>query len=188
MGLSPGWRDVYHNGLPLQHIDVSNAQPGRYRITTVIDPSHHLFESNESNNRSTPEGEPAITIPGYVPLSRALLVPAGLPVRLQLDAERFASTLPGYEQPGPPEFLVLDGPVHGQLVRLPPDQGWSDSEYLYVPDAGFAGEDSLTFAVRDSMHPDFPYQPSRATIRFVVGSPTSRTNAGREAPITEGGS
>lgn len=186
MGLSPGWRDVYHGGLPLQAIDVSNARPGPYRISTVADPSHHLIEGDETNNRSAPEGEPRVTVPGYVAVSKAQALPVGLASSVELESERFQSGLPGSEAPGPVEYLVVAGPAHGRLVGTARD-GWNDGRFVYVPDPGFVGEDRLTFIARDSLHPDFPYQPSRATVRLLVGPATNLVNTGRDAPLQQGG-
>jgi hypothetical protein len=56
MGLSVGWRDVYHASLPDQFIDVTGLESGRYRLWAEADPAsadrpNGLFEeSDEANN------------------------------------------------------------------------------------------------------------------------------------------
>jgi Ca2+-binding RTX toxin-like protein len=49
-GISAGWADVYHRGLPGQSIDISGIADGTYWLEVVIDPANRLIESDESNN------------------------------------------------------------------------------------------------------------------------------------------
>ncbi len=168
MGLSPGWRDVYDDELPLQYMDVSNVRPGSYRISTVTDPRDHIIELNEANNRSSADSDPRVTLPGYTARGAVQRTSQGVPLLVELTSHRFESTLPGAEAPGAAEYLVTDGPRHGRLVDTSRGGGWGDARRLYVPEPGFTGEDSITFAVRDSDHPDFPYDLSTATVRIRV--------------------
>ena len=52
MGLSVGWGDTYEWHLFDQHIDVTDIEPGRYRIRAVADPQDWFMESDETNNES----------------------------------------------------------------------------------------------------------------------------------------
>jgi hypothetical protein len=50
MGLSVGWGDEYNWALPGQWIDITTAQPGRYRLTAIADPNGHFVERTTTNN------------------------------------------------------------------------------------------------------------------------------------------
>ncbi len=52
MGLSIGWGDNYPWALFEQAIDVTNLEPGRYRIRAVADPENWFRELDETNNGS----------------------------------------------------------------------------------------------------------------------------------------
>ena len=49
-GISVGWADVYHRGLPGQNIDISNLADGTYWLEEEIDPSNRIQEADETNN------------------------------------------------------------------------------------------------------------------------------------------
>ena len=52
-GLSPGWADVYGNGLPCQWVDITGVASGTYTLRVVIDASGVLGDSNRDNNEWT---------------------------------------------------------------------------------------------------------------------------------------
>jgi hypothetical protein len=168
MGLSPGWRDVYIAALPFQDIDVSDVEPGPYRIASVVDPLGMFQETNKANNRSAAGSDPRLVIPGYVPLDDTLAANSPAPVLLSLPSQKYTSTLSGAENPGPPQYLITSAPRHGSLEYLGLDgataNGWNDGRFAYVPALGFQGRDSIRFAVRDSAQPDFPYEKPQAQI------------------------
>ena len=49
-GVSAGWADVYHRGLPGQSIDISSVPDGTYWLEVEVDPLNQLIESDETNN------------------------------------------------------------------------------------------------------------------------------------------
>lgn len=49
-GISVGWADIYHAGLPDQWIDITGVAPGRYWVEVISDPANHMLEIDESNN------------------------------------------------------------------------------------------------------------------------------------------
>lgn len=49
-GISPGWADTYHRGIPGQEIALGNTLDGVYALVVTIDPERHLLESNEDDN------------------------------------------------------------------------------------------------------------------------------------------
>lgn len=51
-GISPGWADMYHEGLPDQWIDVTGVPTGQYWLEINTDADSLIAESNEANNIS----------------------------------------------------------------------------------------------------------------------------------------
>lgn len=49
-GISVGWADVYHRGLPGQSIDITSVADGNYWLEIEVDPDNRLQESDETNN------------------------------------------------------------------------------------------------------------------------------------------
>ena len=49
-GISAGWSDVYHRGLPGQSIDITGVGDGTYWLEMVVDPDNLLVEADETNN------------------------------------------------------------------------------------------------------------------------------------------
>ncbi len=49
-GISPGWADVYGNGIPCQWIDITNVAPGTYTLHVAIDATGVLPDADPSNN------------------------------------------------------------------------------------------------------------------------------------------
>jgi hypothetical protein len=88
MGISAGWRDVYGRHLAFQWVDVSDVQPGSYRLAAEVDQDDVVQESDESNFRSF-EPEASI-VPGYLALPvDAGTVPAGQASTVTLAAQTF---------------------------------------------------------------------------------------------------
>ena len=52
-GISPGWADVYGNGLPCQWLDITNVAPGTYTLRVTIDGSGVLPDADPTNNEWT---------------------------------------------------------------------------------------------------------------------------------------
>ena len=66
MGISAGWRDVYGRHLAFQWVDISDVQPGAYRLAAEVDQDDVVQEGNEGNNTRTFEPEDSI-VPGTSP-------------------------------------------------------------------------------------------------------------------------
>lgn len=49
-GISVGWADVYHRGLPGQSIEITNVPDGTYWLEIEVDPANRLREEDETNN------------------------------------------------------------------------------------------------------------------------------------------
>lgn len=60
-GISRGWEDTYGSGLDCQWIDVTDLEPGAYRLRVEINPDHVLRELDYTNN----DAEIEVTVPPY---------------------------------------------------------------------------------------------------------------------------
>jgi hypothetical protein len=49
-GISPGWADVYGNGLPCQWLDITDVAPGTYTLHVAIDGTGVLPDADPTNN------------------------------------------------------------------------------------------------------------------------------------------
>jgi Lysyl oxidase/S-layer homology domain len=49
MGISIGWADTYHAGLPFQWVDITGLPSGTYTLRVRVDPNGYFVETNESN-------------------------------------------------------------------------------------------------------------------------------------------
>jgi hypothetical protein len=171
MGLLPGWRDRYHRGVTGQFVDVTVAEAGFYSLVARPDPSNVISEQDESNNTASADQSVSVTVPGYAAQWSYARTTISTPTTVQLRSEAFTSDIEGAEPPGRPEFTVTGLPAHGQLGQ--PAGTWLPQDaVVYIPDPGFTGRDSFTFAVRDHDHPTVPRFPSIATATvLVVNSP-----------------
>jgi hypothetical protein len=159
-GISPGWRDVYHNRLAFQWVDVSDVQPGSYWLRSEVDPDGVLLESDEANQPAWAV-EPAV-IPGYVAQSVTGDIQPGQVARVGLGAERFGS-------PGGVSYRLVSAPSNGTL-DAPVGQWRTNPALTYTPAAGFEGSDSFTYMARDASSP-YPRSPAVATVTIRVGRP-----------------
>jgi hypothetical protein len=159
-GISPGWRDVYHNRLAFQWVDVSEVQPGSYWLRSEVDPDGVILESSEANQPAW-SAEPAV-IPGYVAQSVGGDIQPGQVARVGLGAERFGS-------PGGVAYRIVSGPSHGTL-DVPAGTWRSDPGLTYTPAPGFEGTDTFTYMARDATSP-YPRSPAVATVTIRVGRP-----------------
>lgn len=78
-GITNGWADVYHRGLPGQTLSVPAFPAGVYYLLSLSDPLNRFTESNDSNNEawvsfqlSYVNGVPSITVLGQSPCSGRL--------------------------------------------------------------------------------------------------------------------
>ena len=108
MGVSAGWRDVYHRDLALQWVDISDTAPGIYWLAAEIDTNNHIAEADETNNDRTFAEQPS-TVPGYVaqPIDAGSL-PADQASSIGLSSETFGS-------PGSRAFRFESLPAGGSV-------------------------------------------------------------------------
>jgi hypothetical protein len=139
MGISAGWRDVYHRSLAFQWIDVSDVAPGSYRLRSEIDPEGRIRESNEVNPPAFGAG--AAVVPGYRATNVGVATAKG-PRQVQLAA----ANVGGLTQA--PQFKVVTAPKHGSLDR-PVGQWFSGGSVRYTPATPYSRADSFTFAARN---------------------------------------
>ncbi len=171
MGISPGWRDLYDWTLPFQWIDVSDAQPGPYRLGSTVNPQGVLIERDTTNNASS-ETSVDVVLPGHRALPLTSSTGVNRSIALRLPVATYEANVLSYATfpPGPTEVEVVDRPAHG-TVDAP--GGWSSGrEVRYTPRPGFRGTDSFTFRARDSANPGFPRTPAVARVSITVGQPT----------------
>jgi Lysyl oxidase/Bacterial Ig domain len=160
-GLQPGWRDIYMYWLALQWIDVSDVQPGPYRVRNDVDPDDIVIESHEANAPA----HLAVTVPGHRARALTVAADAGSPREIELGADRFGS-------PGRVAFRVVSAPLHGTL-DVAAGETARDGVVTYTPAPGHSGPDSFTYAAVDATSP-FPRSPAAATVALAVGAPTPR--------------
>ena len=181
MGVSAGWRDYYGSSLPFQWVDISDVEPGEYRLRADTDPNEVIEEGNESNLSAYAVGQSVVN--GYVarPVARGN-VSSLLPSTITLDASRFDDAFSG--RPGPRQFRIVTPPSKGRLSQ-PTGTWFSGSQVLYIPTLGAGGADSFTFAARDSTSA-FPRNPRSAavtlTIKGLLGASSARSLAVSGAP------
>lgn len=167
MGVSAGWRDVYHRGLAFQWVDVSDVAPGSYWLRGEVDPNDVIEESDETNTPAFAGA--AHTIPGYV--AGALVrdgLEAGEPATLTLSATQFGA-------PGARRFRIESAPSHGDL-NVAVGAWITGDEVTYTPDTDHSGPDSFTYSAVDSTS-TFPRNPVVATAALGVEAPPAETVA-----------
>ena len=166
MGISAGWRDIYQRVLAFQWVDISDVPPGTYWPRTDVDPLDVVDESNEVNAPAYMAS--ANVIPGYV--ANAVVGPQDLeqgdPAELTLGATSHGT-------PGAVHYKVVSEPEHGAL-SVEAGDWFSGPKVTYTPDPGYSGQDSFSYAARDSTSA-FPRNPAVATV--AVGVQRTRAEA-----------
>lgn len=153
MGISSGWRDVYHRNLLFQWVDVSDVQPGRYEVRSQIDPEGYIAETDEAN----PVSAVPVELRGYVARGRTLTrVPAGAPTEVALGAASYGAPAAGRE------VRIDTAPQQGTL-DVATGQWVDAASVTYTPKPGATGTDAFTFAARDAGSA-FPRSPASATV------------------------
>ena len=177
MGISAGWRDVYGRHLAFQWVDVSDVQPGAYRLAAQIDTNDVVQESDETNNTRTFEPEDSI-VPGYLAQAvNAGELPAGQASTITLASQTFtrparpAWSEPG-DTPGARRFRIVSLPDHGTLrsggTVLAGGAVVTPAALTYTPASGYTGPDGFTYSAFDSTSP-FPRTPAAAGVALTVG-------------------
>ncbi len=180
MGVSAGWRDTYHRDMVFQWVDVSDVTPGVYRIGVQADPNDVVVESDETNN-GVALSETVSSVPGYVAESQVVKARPGETVDIELTFSRYGS-------PGRRAHRIITAASNGTLAtednfRVTDSSGVEHSAFYsktvqYTPQADFVGVDTFTFIAFDSRRPDYPINPTLATVTIdatnspATGEPT----------------
>ena len=187
MGISEGWQDIYSFSDTFQWIDVSDVQPGYYRIGQRVDPDNVIVESDETNNELVLTQRLQV-VPGYVARPEMVSVEPDAAVRFKLSVdEYFDDTNLEDGSPRTRAHRIVTQPSHGSLdvgdtVTVIVDgatyQVFTDEWVTYTPDPGYAGADSFTFVALDESLPRYPINPVVATVTLdITRAPTIRGTA-----------
>ncbi len=179
MGVSAGWRDLYHRNLSFQWVDVSNVQPGVYWVAAEIDTNGVIAEADETNNGRVFAASSS-TVPGYLAQPVSATVPFGGSGTVTLASQTFGS-------PGTRNFRIQTLPANGVLrsgsTTLTAGSVVTGSGVTYVPNAGFSGQDSFTYSAFSTASP-YPRTPAAASASVTVGSQQQASVAISGAPQT----
>jgi PKD repeat protein len=172
MGVSSGWRDLYHRNLAYQWVDVSTVQPGQYWVGAEVDPNNVITEASESNNTRAFSREGSV-VPGYRATAvNAGTLPAGTASTITLTSQTFGS-------PGARRFRVTTLPTKGTLsvggTARARGSVISGSTVTYTPNAGATGADQFDFTAYDSTS-QFPRQPAAASVSLTIGTQPAATS------------
>ena len=176
MGISEGWQDIYSFSETFQWIDVSDVQPGYYRIGQRADPDNVIVESDETNNELVLTQRLQV-VPGYVARPETVSVEPDAAVRFKLSVdEYFDDTNLEYRSPRTRAHRIVTQPSHGSLdvgdtvtviVDGATHQVFTDEWVTYTPDPGYAGVDSFTFVALDESRPRYPINPVVAKVTIL---------------------
>ena len=191
MGVSAGWRDIYHRDMVFQWVDVSDVTPGVYRIGVQADPNDIVVESDETNN-GVALSEVVSSVPGYVAESQVVKARPGETVDIELTFRRYGS-------PDRRAHRIVAAASHGTLTtednfRVTYSSGMEHSAFYsktvqYTPQADFVGVDTFTFIAFDSTRPDYPINPTVATVTIdMSGLDATVSISDAPASIATGGS
>jgi Lysyl oxidase/Bacterial Ig domain len=195
MGVSPGWRDVYHEGLAFQWVDISNTPPGRYYLRTEVDPENTINEGGGADEANSATFAPFIsTISGHVakPVTPPTIQP-GQQASITLAAETFSAPPNIDETAGPLRFVLESAPAHGS-VNVAVGQVFEGPNVIYTPAAGYQGPDSFAYSALDAWNPGYPTSRPTASASLQVGTTpvsapaVSVAIAGAPARLTVGSS
>ena len=165
MGISPGWMDSYPAEFTFQWVDISDVQPGRYRLAGEVDPDDLIWESDETNNGIAMSG-PYFFVPGYRATAQQVTTVQDTPLPITLATDEFGL-------PGPVKFRIVEGPSNGTL-DVDIDDALSTATVTYTPDAGFVGSDSFEFEAFDG-DSKFPRDPAGASVTIEVDAAPAST-------------
>ena len=176
MGVSEGWQDIYSFSETFQWIDVSDVQPGYYRIGQRADPDNVIVESDETNNELVLTQRWQV-VPGYVARPETVSVEPDAAVRFKLSVdEYFDDTNLEDGSPRARAHRIVTQPSHGSLdvgdtvtviVDGATHQVFTDEWVTYTPDPGYVGVDSFTFVALDESRPRYPINPVVAKVTVL---------------------
>ena len=176
MGVSEGWQDIYSFSETFQWIDVSDVQPGYYRIGQRADPDNVIVESDETNNELVLTQRLQV-VPGYVARPETVSVEPDAAVRFKLSVdEYFDDTNLEDGSLRTRAHRIVTQPSHGSLdvgdtvtviVDGATHQVFTDEWVTYTPDPGYTGVDSFTFVALDESRPRYPINPVVAKVTVL---------------------
>jgi PKD repeat protein len=171
MGVSAGWRDLYHRDLSYQWVDISDTQPGNYWVAAEIDTNNVIKEANEANN-SRAFAATQTAVPGYLATAvNAGTLPFGQASTVTLASQTFGS-------PGARRFRIKSLPAHGTLssggTALGLNAVVTGPGITYTPASGYSGPDAFDFTAFSSTS-QFPRNPASATVSLTVGQQPTGT-------------
>ena len=174
MGISEGWQDIYSFSETFQWIDVSDVQPGYYRIGQRVDPDNVIVESDETNNELVLTQRLQV-VPGYVARPEMVSVEPDAAVRFKLSVDEYFDDT-NLEDGSTRAHRIVTQPSHGSLdvgdtvtviVDGATHQVFTDEWVTYTPDPGYAGVDSFTFVALDESLPRYPINPVVAKVTVL---------------------
>ena len=159
-GISEGWRDSYTSNLAFQWVDVSNVEPGEYRLRAEADPEHFIQEA--PGPKPPAYAGQATVVPGFDAAAQSDFVETDHPLTVHLSSKKWEG--PEYDErpSNSPTYEVVTAPAHGTLGPIVGNQ------VQYTPAADYNGPDSFSFAARDPKSP-FPHSPAVASVSLDVG-------------------
>ena len=171
MGVSVGWRDIYHSGLAMQWVDVSDTTPGNYFLAAQTDPNNIIRELNESNPIA--QSTSPVAVPGYVPRSIGPVSAAGsgqTTIPLQSD---------GFGSRNPVVYSIVSQPARGSVSV-------SGNSAVYTAAPGAPGTYSFVYSASQSGSA-YPRTKRTATVTLSVGAPQAAvTISGAPASMIAG--
>lgn len=178
MGITPGWRDVYERYLAQQWVDVSNLQPGVYRLRSEVDPDDVVRESG--SNESPRLASVNSVIPGHIAEDTGEVdVPGRALYQIPLKTQK-VNPPTGVGAPlAAAKYQVTALPEHGTLFKsdgVTPvvEDEWFTGLPRYKSDTGYNGPDAFTFAARENGS-EFPLSPTSAVANLTVGTGSGQT-------------
>lgn len=197
-GIRPGYRDVYGSYLAWQWLDVTDVQPGLYRLGDEVDPSNRIWEKTGTEKNGVALSE-TITIPGFVAsapdkvttaVRTAVTIPlssttyGGTCFKAGTDEAACARYTP---KDSDRRYKVLTAPSKGTL-NVAAGQPFTASSLVYTPGASMTGGvDTFTVTAYDQTSA-YPRNPTGVTVQVVVGNgaPAAVAISGNPASLVVG--
>jgi hypothetical protein len=180
IGVSAGWRDLYHRGLAFQWVDVSTVQPGVYWPAAEIDTDDVVAEADETNNGRAFAAS-STTVPGHLATPVGpVAVPSGGSATVTLAATTYGA-------PGARRFRITSLPAKGTLLNGTTALGvggvLTGPQLTYRAAPGQSGTDAFGFVAFDASS-QFPRTPAAATAAVTIGTAPAPSVTVSGAPQT----
>lgn len=197
-GINRGWRDVYGSYLAWQWLDVTDVQPGYYRLGAQVDPNNRIWEKPGTENNAVAKSG-LITIPGFVVSAPATVNTAvRTAVTVPLSSTTFGGTCfkagsdeapCAYYTPKSSDrrFKVVSGPKQGTL-NVATGQAFTANSLTYTPGASVTGGVDTFSVVAYDQSSAYPRTPVPMTVQVVIGNgaPAAVAISGSPASLVVG--